>query len=121
MLKHKNTTAWRQYKVTQTWLEDFRTESGKAGNLEKMHMLCVPKARQLDACVEGVVKFLTNMPLQPPNYKGLLNSGYDLSCPGTTTPQRQEEEHKLHKKCMHTEGLGLAAIPIKLEEEDINI
>ena len=108
VLELKNTTAWRQYKVAQTWLEDFRTKSGEVGNLENMHTLCVPKAGQLDAFVEGLVKFLTDMPPQPANYKRLLNCGYDLSRPGTTTPQKQEEEHKLHKKRVRTEGLGSA-------------
>ena len=63
-----------------------------------MSMLCVPKSVQLEAFVNGVIKLLTDMPQTPANYKRLLNSGYDLSRPGTTTPQTQEEEHKLHNK-----------------------
>ena len=69
VLELRNTMAWRQYKFAQNWLEDFRAESGKVGNLENMHTLCVPKAGQLDAFVDGVVKFLTDMPPQTANYK----------------------------------------------------
>ena len=36
MLELKNPTSWRQYKSPEEWLEDFRTESGKVGNLGNM-------------------------------------------------------------------------------------
>ena len=62
-----------------------------------MSTLCIPKGIQLDAFVNGVVNFLTDMPQTPENYNRLLNSGYDLSRPGTKS-QTLEEEHKLHSK-----------------------
>ena len=97
VLELRNPTSWRQYKSAEDWLKDFRTESGKVGNLGNMSTLCVPKGVQLEAFVNGIVEYLTDMPQAPENYERLLNSGYDLSHPGTTS-QTHEEEHKLHNK-----------------------
>ena len=36
-------------------------------------------------------------------------------------PQKQEEEHKLHKKRVRTEGLGSASMPITIDAEEPNI
>ena len=97
VLELRNPMSWRQYKTPEDWLEDFRTESGKVGNIGNMSTLCVPKGLQLDAFVNGVVNYLTDTPQMPENYDRLLNSGYDLSRPGTKS-QTLEEEHKLHNK-----------------------
>ena len=48
VLNLKNPTSWRGYRKPLHWMEDFRTEGNKMGNLNNMHQLCVPKGKQLD-------------------------------------------------------------------------
>ena len=48
VLNLKIPTSWRESKHINDWREDFRTEGSKIGNLDNMHLLCVPKGRQLE-------------------------------------------------------------------------
>ena len=72
VLNLRNPTSWREYKDSLEWLEDFRTEDGRIGNLNNMHLLCVPKGRQLKNFLEKMVEFLSHPPAEPFCYRHLL-------------------------------------------------
>ena len=74
-------------------MEDFRTEGSKILNLNNMHLLCIPKGKQLEYFVEKTVEFLRSIPKEPLCYRRLLKDGYGLQkvSPGAEMPKEQRK------------------------------